>query len=419
MTASGNRDQWQPPPRPEWVRRLNEEGDCMNISGVVPLDENSLLAAAMRATGLADFGADDWREPFRVFIKSLEEDARLNLTGRIRLRSEVLQMLEARLQIEDTYKRHPEIEDEQIVQPIMVVGQGRSGTSFLINTLAANPDNGALLQWETMFPCPPPEQATYRTDPRIAQADLRVKQVNRVTPTMAAMHEWKGDLPQECNVIMAINFIAPAWLTLIAQVSSYAAYIATQDVTLGIRYHQRILKLLQWKNPRQRWVLKDVNGLDNLAAILKVYPDACFVWPHRDPVRALASGVNLVGTFQWGYSDHPFIGDSFAFVTDPQYSAQRLNAVIDTLDRGVVPPRQIYHMLYQDLVGGTMTALDAMYRHFGIALSDGGRQGMAQYLADNPRTARPAHTVAMSDAAVTRARDAYARYQKHFNIPNE
>ena len=63
----------------------------------------------------------------------------------------------------------------------MVVGQGRSGTSFLINVLAANPDNGALLHWEAMFPCPPPEKATYRSDPRIEKADrlIRPKPVTR------------------------------------------------------------------------------------------------------------------------------------------------------------------------------------------------------------------------------------------------
>jgi hypothetical protein len=36
-----------------------------------------------------------------------------------------------RLRIEDTYKRYPEIEDQQILQPIVIVGQGRSGTLFI------------------------------------------------------------------------------------------------------------------------------------------------------------------------------------------------------------------------------------------------------------------------------------------------
>jgi hypothetical protein len=63
---------WTPPVHPEWVRRINEEGNCMNIRGVVPLDPQSLIDSAVRSTGLSDFGVDDWREPFTVLCRSLE-----------------------------------------------------------------------------------------------------------------------------------------------------------------------------------------------------------------------------------------------------------------------------------------------------------------------------------------------------------
>ncbi len=202
---------WQPPTRPEWIQRVNEEGSYMNISGIVPLDANSLLESAQHATGLSDFGADEWREAFQILIRSLEEEAELNLMGRIQTRSELLQVLEARLQIEDTYKRYPEIDEEEIVQPIFVIGQGRSGTSFLINLLASSPDNGAILQWEGMFPCPPPEKATYLTDPRIEKSDKLTKQWPRLAPTLDTMHEFSANLPLEDSQVMALNFMAPSW----------------------------------------------------------------------------------------------------------------------------------------------------------------------------------------------------------------
>src|SRR5262245_18819361 len=128
--------EWTPPERPEWVQRINDEGAHMDIEAVVPLDEESLLASAMRNTGLKDFGAEDWREPFGVFIEALKEEAALNLLGRIRTRQDFLQFLEARLQIEQTYKEHPEIDDEEIRQPIIIIGQGRSGTTLLHKLLA-------------------------------------------------------------------------------------------------------------------------------------------------------------------------------------------------------------------------------------------------------------------------------------------
>jgi len=414
------RTQWQPPERPEWVQRINDEGKHMEIRGIVPLDEDSLLRAATAATGLSDFGADDWREPFRVFIKALEEEAELNLLGRIRTRSEILQLLCARLQVEDTYKRHPEIADEEIHQPIVIIGQGRSGTSLLQNVLAAHPDNGVLMHWEMVFPCPPPEKATYEIDPRIEKAHELIDQWNRVTPTMASMHELSGRVPFEDCVLMAMNFGAISWMDCLGQVPSYDAYIMAQDVEPALRYHERVLKLLQWKNPRKHWVLKDPMHLDRMPALLKVYPDACFVWPHRDPVRALASLISIIGTIQWSRSDEPFRGVSLDLLMNPEMSAGRFGAVIQQIESGVIPERQIINVLYQDLIADTTGTVARIYDHFGIELTGEGVAAMAKYMQDNPRDSRPPHRFSVgSPESVERARAAFAAYQQHFDIPSE
>jgi hypothetical protein len=188
----------------------------------------------------------------------------------------------------------------------------------------------------------------------------------------------------------------------------------------ALLYHRRVLKLLQWKNPRKHWVLKDVKNLDYLDTILKVYPDACIIWPHRDPVRALASTISILGSIQWARTDHPFKGGSYEYVTDADMSAARLNAVIDQIEAGVVPRKQIYNLLYKDLVNDPMGTVDALHRHFGIALSKEGRAGMAKYVADHPRDSRPPHQFSAGSAeTVARARKAYQRYQDYFSIPSE
>ena len=115
MTASDDRrESWVPPARADWVEALNAEGRGMDIRGMVPLDAESLITAATRSTGLADFGEPGWEEPFRVLVRALDEEAELNLTGRLMCRAEMLVFLQNRLQIEDCYRRHPEIDEEQI-----------------------------------------------------------------------------------------------------------------------------------------------------------------------------------------------------------------------------------------------------------------------------------------------------------------
>ena len=392
----------------------------MDIDSVVPLDEQSLLDAARRSTGLEDFGDDDWIEPFHVLVESLDNEAELNLIGRLRTRSELLQLLQARLEIEETYKRHPEIEEEEISQPLVVVGQGRSGTSYLLNILAESSANGVLSHWEAMFPCPPPEAENYQSDSRIEKCHKLIDQWNRVTPTLSSMHEFAGHMPMECCQVLALNFRSPTWFSGMGQAASYDAYMATQDYDSTMQYHKRVMKLLQWKNPRQHWVFKDPTHIDRIEALLKVYPDACVIWPHRDPVKALASTVSLIGTLQWGRSDHPFKGHSFEYVVDPFISANRLDNFIKKMESGVIPEKQMFNLLYKDLVEQPLEIIERMYDYFGISFTADDMAAMQRYVKNNPRAARPAHKIQLVDDVTNqRAREAYANYQRYFSVPNE
>ena len=127
LDRAARRERWVPAPRPDWLAKVNAEGACFNLNEVVPLDARSLLDTAVAGTGLDDFGADGWREPFHILTKALDEESGLTLMGRLMTRAQLLVLLEARLRIEDTYKRHPEIDDEVITAPLMIVGQGRTG----------------------------------------------------------------------------------------------------------------------------------------------------------------------------------------------------------------------------------------------------------------------------------------------------
>src|SRR5210317_48873 len=180
---------WTAPAHPAWVSAINQEGNCLNLPAVVPLDEASLLNHARQATGLDDFGDERWQQPFRVLIKALEEEAQLTLMGRLMARSDIILWLSTRLQVTDLLQRHPEILDEQVTAPMVIAGLPRSGTSILFELLSQDPEVGVPLTWEAILPCPPPERASYNSDPRIDKAHKLVTQWNRVAPEFASMHE--------------------------------------------------------------------------------------------------------------------------------------------------------------------------------------------------------------------------------------
>ena len=416
MTSPGD---WKPPPRPEWVARVNEEGRGMDIASLLPLEPAELIARAMANTGLSDFGQDPWREGFEILVKALNEEADLNLFGRLMTRSDLLIWLEERLAIEDAYRRHPEIDEQVVDAPVFIVGQARSGTSILFELLSTDGRFGVPTNWEIMFPCPPPEAATYRSDPRIAKAQHLLTQWHRVAPSFLSMHELGATIPNECKVAMNCTFTSDN-LTGLFQVPSYYAWLAQADLTVPYAHYKRMLKLLQWKNPRRHWLLKSPSHTESLPVLFKVFPDARVVYTHRDPVRARASVVNLLGTLYWMRSDKPFDAASFERLMTAEAYAASLDRVIDQIESGAIPRAQIHDFLFADLMRSPPDALSALYGRLNMDFTAAAKKAAAEYLEHKPsgKFGRNVYDLGEQER-ITRERALFARYQAFHGVPDE
>lgn len=415
--SNTNNPIWAPPAHPRWLSTMNQEGSYFNLEAVVPLDEASLTHHACLSTGLDDFGDDLWREPFRVLIRSLEDEAQLTLMGRLMARSDIILWLSARLQVVDTLKNHPQVLDEEIVAPMVIVGLPRSGTSILFELLSQDPDVGVPLMWEALQPCPPPEAATYSTDPRIEQADKLFTQWSRVAPEFASMHEMRGDIPAECGLLIAGTFISDHCASL-HQTNSYSAWCLGADFLPVYEYHKRMLQILQWKNPRKRWLLKAPEHQVHLDTLLKVYPDARIVQTHRDPIKCMASTTSLMGTLYYMRSDQPFNAQLFDNIIMGDATAQRLEHVIEQREKGIVPAANIVDSRYQDLIDDPMSCIANIYAHFDMPLSEIASKRMQEYLRAKPQGKFGRHSYEV-DARKTRDRPLFKRYQNLYNVPDE
>jgi Sulfotransferase family len=149
---------------------FNTAGAALRRAGLplVQLDEQELLDMACQETGLKDFGGDSFHEPLQVLLKAYETEAELTLVGRLAARRHTLQLLTNRLRLIEDRKRYPAIAQQDIHQPLFIVGLPRTGSTLLHNLLAQDPGNRVPLCWEVMFPSPPPARASLVSDPRIA-----------------------------------------------------------------------------------------------------------------------------------------------------------------------------------------------------------------------------------------------------------
>lgn len=246
-----------------------------------------LVETAQQRTGLDDFGTDSFVEGLDVLVTSLQTESTLNELGEMVLTEMILGHLGQRLQIEDWYRRHPEIDDEVIDRPLIGLGLPRTGSTALSNLLGADPNARSLLQWFSGEPCPPPSTVE-APDPRIAETIARSDMQHEMMPRMQELVPASPTGPMECQQLMALDFRAH-YFQGFTHMPSYSDYLVDADLTATYEYERRALKLLQWGLPAQPWRLKCPSHLLWLEHLDKAFPDARFVMTHRDPTDVMVS----------------------------------------------------------------------------------------------------------------------------------
>jgi hypothetical protein len=406
--------------RPLGLRLLNGAGAALRRAGfpLLRLDAAALLARARRSTGLGDFGDDAFRAPLQRLVASLEDEARLTPLGRVIARSDLLRLLENRLRVHELRKRHPEIDAGAVERPLFILGLPRTGTSILHELMAQDPANRVPMTWEVMHPFPPPEAASFESDPRIAQVDRHFSGVDRVLPDFKSMHPMAAQLPQECVAITQHEFASMIWHTS-NRVPGYQEWLDGADLHWVYASHRRWLQYLQWKAPASRWVLKSPGHLWALDALLSVYPDARIVQTHRDPLKVVASLVSLVCTLRsmaMDEVDPQEIGSDWT-----QRLARGLARTMRVRDRGALPASQVFDMAFGEFMADEIAMVRRIYEHFGMPYTPEAESRMRSFLAANrvDKHGRHSYGLALGGLEAATERKRYAEYQERYAIPSE
>jgi hypothetical protein len=383
-----------------------------------PFDEEGLLEEARRRTGLREFGGSGFLAGLRVLLRSLRDEAFLHASGEAAVREDLLRLLGNRLQMAAVFEAHPEITARRVQRPLFVVGLPRTGSSILHELLAQDPGNRAPMTWEVKHPCPPPELATFHSDPRIAAVDAELAQMDGLIPEFKKMHPQAAELPQEC-LNMTTHEFASSFFSVSYRVPGYQAWLDAADAAPVYAAHHRQLQLLHWRCGPSRWVLKSSSHLWSLGALRAEYPDACIVQTHRDPLKVLASFTSLVTTLRRLYSDRVDARE----IAEQQaaFLANGLGRAMAFRDGANLPPEQVIDLHFAAFIRDPVGEIAGIYRHFGRELSAEAAQRMRAFLAENPGDKHGAHRYRFADTALDLAteRRRFHAYQERFGIASE
>lgn len=404
------------PRLPGWLRAANRLG--RPVASRIRLDEDSLRAAAQRASGLSDFGDASFREPLRALLRSLECDARLSPFGRVATRGLLVQLLTSRLRIEDLIARHPEILREEIVRPIVIAGLPRTGTTHLHNLVSQAPELRSLPYWESLEPVPPPRDrvAPGAPDPRIARCAKGLALMHRVVPLFPLMHEMTPEARHEEIQLLALQFSTMLFESSY-RVPGYRDWYKAADQRPAYAYLRRCLQALQWLRGPRRWVLKSPQHLEQIGPLLETFPDARVVQTHRDPVRITASLCTMIA---YGMRMN-------AARVDPHEVGAIWSARVEDLLRGSVeqrhllPPGQVMDVHFQEFMKDDLATVQKVFEFAGQPWTEAADRAIRAYLDASPRGRHGQIDYRLEDVGLDAAerRRALRFYQERFGVTSE
>src|SRR5690606_38554563 len=157
-----------------------------------------------------------------------------------------------RLKIVADRKRFPAIAQEKIEKPLFILGLPRSGTTLLQALLTADPAARGTLHWELLNPSPPPETASYDSDPRIAIAEQQVAGLDK---SLLTRHPFAARLPEECGRLFDMTVMNQGTFGSY-QVPGYLHWLLAQDFSAAYPVHKMGLQHFQHRHRGDHWVCK-------------------------------------------------------------------------------------------------------------------------------------------------------------------
>ena len=390
------------------VRVLNAVGKATHAKSLkrFKLEETALKEAAVRATGLSDFGSAHFEGGLRVLLASLKLDTSLHFFGQLLLRQTIVRSLSNRLLLVEAQKRRPEVFSAPLTPPLIVLGLPRSGTTHLHRLLAQDPEHHAPPYWELLHPLVQPGEPDHRRK-TIAKGFAISKQV---IPTLDNMHFITADTPEEDYHLVTSAFES-FYFCAVTPLHSYTAWYLAQDHTQQYREYRAWLQVLQASTPGKRLVLKSPAHTGGLAALLRAVPEAQPVQIYRDPATCYASFNSLTAASQVITSERRDL--SRMAETNLQFFAGEM---VRNIVARSANPRRVYDVHYDDLITDPKGTLEGIYKHFGLGVSDACRINLSAYINNNPRAKHGAHHYTPGEFGVSaeQAHERLAPYRQHF-----
>jgi LPS sulfotransferase NodH len=350
------------------------------------LQSEALLAEAKRRTRLEDFGNPPIEPALSILVKSIELEADLHPLGRFLTRVHLRELLETRLRLAQAWSRKLEALDDSLIQrPIFITGMPRSGSTFLHELLAEDPENRVPRVWEVMFPIPAASRSPNKVDPRVRKAEASLWWFRRLAPGADSVYPMRAWTPHECVAIHSYTLLSEEFVST-CHIPIYEAFLHTADLGPAYLWQKRFLQYLQLDCSDRRWVLKSPDHVYGLDRLLTVFPDAVVIQTHRNPIQVVRSQIQLTKVLERLFA-RPREREQLA-MSEARKIEQILGYITRFRDAYPNVARQFIDVKYSELVSDPLAVVRRIYGRLDIRLTDATAQRMQRLALSRSRYER-------------------------------
>jgi hypothetical protein len=199
------------------------------------------------------------------------------------------------------------------------------------------------------------------------------------------------------------------------------AWESVNPVPLPESFTAREAGMVSWyrNDPAEKcWLLKSPQHLQDLDALMAVFPDARVICPHRDPIKVVGSSCSMA----W----NALVRDSDSLQAD-WVGTEWLGKIERMLQKTIrvreqmVPAARQYDVQYADITVDWQQSIQGIYDFLGIPLTDQATAGMRTWLDSNSQHKYGAHKYSLADFGLS-ADEVDQRlmfYRQRYGIPYE
>ena len=366
--------------------------------------------------GTTDFGPDDYLPGLKVMLQSMDYDPHFTAAGRRLAWGQVIGVLRGRAHAIKSMKDNPGFDARPILDPVVITGVPRTGTTALHRLMAVDERFQGLQTWLIDSPMPRPPIEQWANYPEFRKSVANLDAHYAASPESRAAHHRAAAEVHECCMILWHSFNSNIWACGSWSSATYDAWRQSQSEEAAYNYYYRCVQLIGSNEPKKRWLLKNPGHIEQLDLLFAFYPDAKVIQTHRDPAKAIPSLCSLLMNLHPIYEEGRVDQRAHNMLTRESGKwARAVHLAAEVRERH---PGRVIDVVHGDFHRDPMGELKRIYGFIGMEIGEPLKAKFDQRIAEKPELQHGVHRydIGTFGMSAERVREQFGDYIQRYDL---